>query len=383
MLGKLPRYARFASSVASDSREVKMQAHFPEATPLAEFADHAVWQMPRTCKLKGTPLFESGELAGMDLGSIVATMCLDVGATDTVLEICCAPGSKLQLISEMTTGHVTGVDIDLYRLSVTRSCLQKYKHNTSQHIRLVLADGTTYDPTAVQSPWWSGPHSLLSVNPSRHKKRLAASYPNLPEDVPLAGIVLADYASEMSRGKKRKHEDEGVVITEYDRVLVDAECTTDGSLRHVEKLIESGQAWGERSGWGSRGANGAAELFTLQTALLARGVALCKPGGVIVYSTCSLSAQQNEDVVSELLRRGDVEAIDAFDNTHTMMSSDPQVRRSETLPCTAYCQPTVTNCGTIFIAKLRKKENVSNGPIKCTPQLTPEAEEESAKRPRI
>lgn len=43
------------------------------------------------------------------------------------------------------------------------------------------------------------------------------------------------------------------------------------------------------------------ELTDLQKRLLRIGFMLTKPGGVVVYSTCSLSTEQNKNVVSWLL----------------------------------------------------------------------------------
>jgi 16S rRNA C967 or C1407 C5-methylase (RsmB/RsmF family) len=40
-----------------------------------------------------------------------------------------------------------------------------------------------------------------------------------------------------------------------------------------------------------------------QLTIAKRGLQLLKPGGLLVYSTCSLSPYEDEAVVAELLRR--------------------------------------------------------------------------------
>jgi 16S rRNA C967 or C1407 C5-methylase (RsmB/RsmF family) len=50
-------------------------------------------------------------------------------------------------------------------------------------------------------------------------------------------------------------------------------------------------------------------LADLQRRLLANGFRLLKPGGTLVYSTCSLALAQNEDVVAWLLAREPAAAI--------------------------------------------------------------------------
>nr|XP_044626647.1 5-methylcytosine rRNA methyltransferase NSUN4 isoform X2 [Equus asinus] len=73
----------------------------------------------------------------------------------------------------------------------------------------------------------------------------------------------------------------------YDRVLVDVPCTTDRhSLHEEENNIFQRSRKKERQ-----------MLPMLQMQLLAAGLLATKPGGHVVYSTCSLSHLQNEYVV--------------------------------------------------------------------------------------
>ncbi|KAI1309736.1 hypothetical protein EDD11_003988 [Mortierella claussenii] len=86
----------------------------------------------------------------------------------------------------------------------------------------------------------------------------------------------------------------------YDKVIVDAECTHDGSIAHILKY----ETWG----WDSFHKNFMAQdrldsLADLQRGLLNNGFRLTKVGGIVVYSTCSLSRAQNEDVVAWFLAK--------------------------------------------------------------------------------
>lgn len=85
----------------------------------------------------------------------------------------------------------------------------------------------------------------------------------------------------------------------YDKVLVDAECTHEGSLKHLQKF---------QSQWGwdtfkTRVLDTHAHLAELQRDLADNGVRLLRPGGKLVYSTCSFCRSQNEAVVQWLLQR--------------------------------------------------------------------------------
>ena len=77
----------------------------------------------------------------------------------------------------------------------------------------------------------------------------------------------------------------------FDRVLVDAPCSSEGTVR---KLAERDRLRPPRTDF-RRWASG------VQRALLRRAVALTRPGGRIVYSTCTFAPEENEAVVSDVL----------------------------------------------------------------------------------
>jgi 16S rRNA (cytosine967-C5)-methyltransferase len=74
----------------------------------------------------------------------------------------------------------------------------------------------------------------------------------------------------------------------FDRILVDAPCSGTGTLARNPEI-----KWRLRS-------TDLARFATLQRALLDRALECLKPGGRLVYSTCSLEREENEDIVSGL-----------------------------------------------------------------------------------
>ena len=85
----------------------------------------------------------------------------------------------------------------------------------------------------------------------------------------------------------------------FDRVLVDAPCTGLGALRRRPEAR-----------WRRTPAD-VATLATLQRELLASAIALTRPGGVVLYATCSPHLVETIGVVSDALRRYPVTALDA------------------------------------------------------------------------
>ncbi len=78
----------------------------------------------------------------------------------------------------------------------------------------------------------------------------------------------------------------------FDKILVDAPCSGEGRYRiglEGEILYQKG--------------TGKANLTAIQKGLLIRAFDLLKPGGILVYSTCTINPKENEEVVDYLLRK--------------------------------------------------------------------------------
>jgi 16S rRNA (cytosine967-C5)-methyltransferase len=109
----------------------------------------------------------------------------------------------------------------------------------------------------------------------------------------------------------------------FDGVLVDAPCTSTGTIRRHPDV-----AW-------LRQEVDIAALAALQKRLLQKAVALLKPGGTLVYCTCSLEPEEGEQAVAALLatssdmRRAPVEAGEVA-GLGEIINADGDLR---TLPC--------------------------------------------------
>jgi 16S rRNA (cytosine967-C5)-methyltransferase len=76
----------------------------------------------------------------------------------------------------------------------------------------------------------------------------------------------------------------------FDRVLIDAPCSNTGVMRRRVDL-----RWRIRPEEIER-------LSTMQLDLLKAGAGLVKPGGTVVYSTCSLEPEENGKLVADFLK---------------------------------------------------------------------------------
>lgn len=112
----------------------------------------------------------------------------------------------------------------------------------------------------------------------------------------------------------------------FDRILVDAPCSSEGRFRTHD--ADTVHYWSTRK---------IKEMVRKQRGLLLSAARLLKPGGVMVYSTCTFAPEENEGVVDWLLRKtgGAIQleeiTLDAIPSYPALTawngkSFDPQVR---------------------------------------------------------
>ncbi|OYZ97968.1 MAG: hypothetical protein B7X99_13090 [Rhizobiales bacterium 17-65-6] len=133
----------------------------------------------------------------------------------------------------------------------------------------------------------------------------------------------------------------------FDAVLLDAPCTATGTLRRHPDI-----AW-------AKGEGDIATLAALQSRLLDAAANLVKPGGLLVYSTCSLEPEEGEAQIAALLaRRSDLERVPvgAADGEAVAAFTTPQ-GDLRTLPCDwVRGEPERSGLDGFFAARLRKRD---------------------------
>jgi 16S rRNA (cytosine967-C5)-methyltransferase len=96
------------------------------------------------------------------------------------------------------------------------------------------------------------------------------------ERLDLTAEVVAADAAEWSDGP-------------FDAILLDAPCTATGTIRRHPDI-----AWLKQD-------SDLAPLVALQRKLAAHAANLLKPGGTLIYCTCSLEPEEGEDAIAALL----------------------------------------------------------------------------------
>ena len=125
----------------------------------------------------------------------------------------------------------------------------------------------------------------------------------------------------------------------FDRILLDAPCSGSGTVQ-----------LGNPRSKGQFNVKFLEKTTKQQTALLEKALRLLRPGCEMIYSTCSVLAQENENIVARVLRKASAEVVplklDAF-------SCVPQLPVS--IPGTLCVCPDALHEG-FFVAKIRRRK---------------------------
>lgn len=132
----------------------------------------------------------------------------------------------------------------------------------------------------------------------------------------------------------------------FDRVLVDAPCSGEGTLRR-----RAGEVPNQSSAF-------RAFVTGSQRALLEKAVRLTRPGGTVLYVTCTFAPEENEAVVSRVLERAPVEMEPlelAVPHAPGLTAFEGKVYDPR-LELAARIYPHHLDSGGLFLAKLRRLE---------------------------
>jgi len=133
----------------------------------------------------------------------------------------------------------------------------------------------------------------------------------------------------------------------FDRVLVDAPCSGEGTLRK------------DASVWQGARPSTIQRLSRIQARLLIRAFDLLRPGGTLVYSTCTFAPEENEAIVTELLRARDEASILPVPLPFPVAAGITEWEGTEFHPAVTGCvriYPHHLNSGGGFLAHVRRSD---------------------------
>ncbi|TSA26803.1 MAG: RsmB/NOP family class I SAM-dependent RNA methyltransferase [Ignavibacteriales bacterium] len=139
----------------------------------------------------------------------------------------------------------------------------------------------------------------------------------------------------------------------FDKILVDAPCS---ALGIVQKKGEVSNWWDQRK---------AEAMSDLQLRLLIAAIKMCKVGGEIVYSTCTLTLEENEMVINKVLNKYPVELeeMDLPVKSNEGYTKFGDETLSSELKKTRRIFPWEIESEGFFVGKLRKIDKTE--PLEC------------------
>ena len=204
-----------------------------------------------------------GALYLQDPATLMAAELLDPQPGETVLDLCAAPGGKSLLLADRLEARTfrSGADAP--------ACL----------------------PSDLSAAVCRTKAGLPAVGPAKAGRVVAVDLPDqgrldrLKENLAKARTTnVALVQADILKLAPRLLREHGLPV-EYSAVLLDAPCSNTGVMRHrvdVKWRLQEGDI---------------AKHAGQQLALLTAAARFVAPGGRLVYSTCSLEAEENEGVV--------------------------------------------------------------------------------------
>ncbi|XWS66767.1 hypothetical protein CRYUN_Cryun05aG0228800 [Craigia yunnanensis] len=206
------------------------------------------YSLPPDIQIANSKAYQDGTIYGIDAASGAAVSVLKISPGDHILDLCAAPGAKLCMMLDLLgdSGSVTGVDVARYRLAAFRTMLQKYS----------LGDSAVEEKYDKFREW-------TSKKPWKERKKAAKA-----------------------REAKSSHL---VAVSENPELIFYGRHSGIVGLSKIElyKTVSDLEVL-------SYGYN--------KLKLLRNGFRMLKVGGLLVYSTCSLTVAQNEDIVEHFLK---------------------------------------------------------------------------------
>ncbi|MDF4956864.1 16S rRNA (cytosine(1407)-C(5))-methyltransferase RsmF, partial [Vibrio parahaemolyticus] len=139
----------------------------------------------------------------------------------------------------------------------------------------------------------------------------------------------------------------GWLPEQFDAVLLDAPCSGEGTVRKDEDAMKN---WTQAS---------VLDIADTQKDLIESAFHALKPGGVMVYSTCTLSTEENQQVCHHLKETfGDAVEFESLENLFE--NADAALTEEGFL----HIFPQVYDCEGFFVARIRKLAAVEAPEVK-------------------
>lgn len=230
-----------------------------------------------------------GNISRQEVVSMIPPLLLDVKPGHAVLDLCAAPGSKAAQLLEMIHQGEEGRILKALQMHATEDGREVPEFRGLDDVDMELDpadDGRATGMLIANDMDYKRSHLLI-----HQLKRLSS--PNM--------IVTNHDATLFPSLKLPSDDSKKQNYLKFDRILADVPCSGDGTLR---KNVNLWKDWIPGNALG---------LHQTQVRILVRALQMLKPGGRVVYSTCSMNPVENESVVAAAIERCGQENVEILD----------------------------------------------------------------------
>lgn len=270
-------------------------------TPVPWYPDNLAWSMttpknvirryPPFAKFQKFLVSETsvGNISRQEVVSMIPPLLLNVKPGHAVLDLCAAPGSKAAQLAEM---------IHQGEESRILKALQSHATDDGRDIPHV---GGLDDVDMEADPTDDGRATGMLIANDMDYKRSHLLIHQLKR-LSSPNIIVTNHDATLFPSIKLPSDDpKKQHYLKFDRILADVPCSGDGTLR---KNVNLWKDWIPGNALG---------LHQTQVRILVRALQLLKPGGRVVYSTCSMNPVENESVVAAAIERCGHDNVEILD----------------------------------------------------------------------
>lgn len=230
-----------------------------------------------------------GNISRQEVVSMIPPLLLDVKPSHVVLDLCAAPGSKAGQLLEMIHQGEEGRILKALQMHATEDGREVPEFRGLNDVDMEADpadDGRATGMLIANDMDYKRSHLLI-----HQLKRLSS--PNM---------IVTNHDATLFPSLKLPSEDaKKQNYLKFDRILADVPCSGDGTLR---KNVNLWKDWIPGNALG---------LHQTQVRILVRALQMLKPGGRVVYSTCSMNPVENESVVASAIERCGLENVELLD----------------------------------------------------------------------
>lgn len=219
-----------------------------------------------------------GNISRQEVVSMIPPLLMDLRPGMTALDLCAAPGSKAaQLLEMIHRGEEARIRQVVQSFGGSVKSEDEQEDEAARLEADPSDDGRATGMLIANDADYKRSHMLI-----HQLKRLSS--PNMivtNHDATMYPPIRVANPEDPTKPKYLK----------FDRILADVPCSGDGTMR---KNVNIWKDWSPGNALG---------LHLTQVRILVRALQMLKPGGRVVYSTCSMNPIENEAVVAAAIDR--------------------------------------------------------------------------------